>query len=96
MSIKSPESYIQQLASYIKRNLAKGYTLDSLKIALQQQEYSKASIDKAIEIVNEQLANQAPIMEEKPKIRYKVVDENNAKKEIKLQKKKSFLEKLFG
>ena len=84
MSIQPPEPYIQQLASYIKRNLAKGYTLDSLKLSLESQEYSRSAIDKSIKIANDQLATIAPRMEEKPKIKYKVVDENNTKKDIKV------------
>jgi len=67
------ESYIQQLASYIKKNLAKGYTLDSLKIALEQQDYSRAAIERAIKLANEQLAASAPIMVEKPVIKYEVI-----------------------
>lgn len=61
--------YIQQLANYIKRNLAKGYTLDSLKFALQSQEYSKSAIERAIQLTNKQLATSAPKMIEKPVIK---------------------------
>jgi hypothetical protein len=103
--MKKPESYIQQLANYIKKNLAKGYTLDSLKIALENQEYSRSAIDKAISLVNEQLALQAPVMKEKPNIKYEVIKNEfeETKKEkkqktkiIKSEKnKKSFLKKLF-
>jgi len=64
------ENYIQQLAEYIKKNLAKGYTLDSLKIALEAQEYSKESIERAIKLANEQLASSAPVMKEKPIIKF--------------------------
>ena len=65
-----PEGYIQQLADYIKRNLAKGYTLDSLRIALENQDYSKISIEQAIELAHKQLAESAPKMQEKPVIKY--------------------------
>lgn len=61
--------YIQQLANYIKRNLAKGYTLDSLNISLQAQDYSKTAIERAIKLANEQLAASAPKMIEKPVIK---------------------------
>ena len=96
MPAQTQESYIQQLADYIKRNLAKGYTLDSLKISLEQQEYSRTSIENAIKLANEQLAKSAPEMREKPKIKYKVVSDENAEKEIILKKKKGFLRRLFG
>jgi hypothetical protein len=68
------ESYIQQLASYIKRNLSKGYTLDALKMALEKQDYSRSAIERAIKLANEQLAASAPVMVEKPVIKYEVVE----------------------
>lgn len=83
------ESYIQQLADYIKRNLAKGYTLDSLKISLEQQEYSRTSIENATKLANEQLAKSAPAMKEKPKIKYEIIDDIEQS-----QPKKSFFEKI--
>jgi len=67
------KSYIQQLADYIKSNLRKGYTLASLKSALINQGYSKISVEKSVELANQQLAEVAPIMREKPKITYKLV-----------------------
>ena len=51
---------------------AKGYTLDSLKISLRNQGYSRFTIEKAIVIANEKLAKEAPIMKEKPEITIKV------------------------
>jgi hypothetical protein len=66
------DSYIQQLADYIKRNLAKGYTIDSLRIALQDQEYSRLSIEQAITLAHKQLALAAPKMQEKPVIKYEI------------------------
>ena len=81
------ESYIQQLADYIKRNLAKGYTVDSLRIALENQEYSRVSIDNAINLANEQLAAEAPRMQEKPVIKYEVVTPI-------IEEKKSFFQKI--
>tara|TARA_Y100000310_G_scaffold279728_1_gene299033 strand:+ start:52 stop:312 length:261 start_codon:yes stop_codon:yes gene_type:complete len=86
--MKSEDSYIQQLAGYIRRNLTKGYTIDSLRYALESQDYSRISVDRAIKLANEQLAKTAPVMKEKPRIKYNVVD--------KLPEKKSFFKKLFG
>jgi hypothetical protein len=63
-----PERYIQQLAEYFKKNLAKGYTLDSLKVSLVKQGYSRIAIEKAIELANQQLADKAPPLKEKPEI----------------------------
>ncbi len=86
--------YIQQLANYIKKNLAKGYTLDSLKFALQDQGYSRTSIDRAIELANEQLAKLAPKMIEKPVIKYEAVPVSEEQEQEK--PKISWWKKLFG
>ena len=67
-----PEDHIQQIAEYFKRNLAKGYTIESLKFSLMSQGYSIISVEKAIELSNEQLAEKAPILKEKPQITYKL------------------------
>lgn len=87
------ESYIQQLASYIKRNLAKGYTLEALKISLEKQDYSRASIERAIKLANEQLAASAPVMIEKPVIKYEVISDSEIKRKSE-KKAKKFL-KIF-
>ena len=89
-----PNDYIHQLADYIKRNLVKGYTLDSLKYSLITQGYSKISVEKAIDITNKELADNAPIMKEKPEITYKIIKENS--EPIIIQKKESFWKRLFG
>ena len=67
----------EELVSYIKKNLRKGYTLDSLKWALIGQGYSKTSVERAIEELNKELAKKAPILKEKPVIKYDIIDENN-------------------
>ena len=72
-----PKDHIQQLSDYIKRNLAKGYTLDALRFSLINQGYSRISVEKAIELANQQLAYSAPEMKEKPKITYTLLDEYN-------------------
>ena len=70
-------SSTKRLVEYLKKNLAKGYTLDSLKWALINQGYSRTEIFKAIEVANKELAESAPKLKEKPKITYEVVNENN-------------------
>jgi hypothetical protein len=77
-----PQDYIQQLADHIKKNLAKGYPIDALKVSLINQGYSKISIEKAIDLANNQLAQKAPPMREKPHITYKVLDENNKERYV--------------
>ena len=71
------ENSRRNLVEYLKRNLKKGYTLESLKWALIGQGYPRTSIEKAIEDLNKDLAKQAPIFKEKPIIKYELIDENN-------------------
>jgi len=82
----------KDVVEYIKANLKKGYTLDSLKYALISQGYPRSIIDQAINQVNKDLAKQAPILKEKPKILYEVLDENNKS----VSSKKSWWRKLLG
>ena len=96
-----PKDHIQQLAEYIKRNLAKGYTMDALRFSLIKQGYSRISVEKAIELANNQLAASAPEMKEKPKITYTLLDENNNPiKSFQVEPEKkgfwSWLKELFG
>ena len=79
------ESQNQQLADYIKKNVSKGYTADSLKYSLIKQGYSRTSVEKAIEMANKQLASQAPKMVEKPVVRFETVDEAEIRKKMEAQ-----------
>ena len=81
-----------ELVGYLKKNSTKGYTLESLKIALLQQGYTKLRIEQAIRKVNEELAKKAPIVKEKPKIKYEIIGEDD--KPIKI--KKGFMKRIFG
>ena len=81
-----------KLVEYFKKNLKKGYTVDALKWALMTQGYSRSSIELAIMRVNEELAKKAPILEDKPKINYQLIDENN--NPIKIEK--PWWKRIFG
>ncbi len=83
-----PKDYTQQIAEYIRKNLAKGYTLDSLRFSLKTQGYSRISVENAIDIVNRQLAEKAPLLREKPQIIYKT--------DPREEEKKGFWQRLFG
>ena len=87
------KDYLQQIADHIKRNLAKGYTMDSLRFSLQSQGYSRLSIDNAIKLANEQLAAQAPTMNEKPQITFKVITPDST---YTYEKKHGFFRKIFS
>lgn len=84
------EGYIKQLAEYIKKNLAKGYTLDSLRIALEAQDYSRISIENAINLVNEEMAKKAPKLKERPVIRREIIGQEHIKE------KENIFKRLFG
>lgn len=56
--IKKPEKS-DMLIDYIKRNMAKGYTRESLKWALIKQGNSRIEIEKAMKKVEEDLANES-------------------------------------
>lgn len=60
------------LVDYFKKNLAKGYTAESLKIALRRQNYSSLIIDKALEQAHKEIAETAPVLKEKPTIKHEI------------------------
>ena len=84
--------YKRKLINYFKKNLLKGYTSDSLRFALISQGYSRTAVDTSLEQANKELSQKAPVLKEKPKIKYEIIDEYN--KPVKI--KKSFLRRLFG
>ncbi|MBS3099422.1 hypothetical protein J4462_04370 [Candidatus Pacearchaeota archaeon] len=61
---------IDELTSYIKKNLKKGYTKESLLWALTNQGYSKIEIERAFERADKLMAEEAPILKTKPEISY--------------------------
>lgn len=85
-------NYRKKIVDYLKKNLKKGYTIESLRWALIGQEYSKTSVERAIEELNKELARKAPILKEEPVIKYEIVDEKD--RPIKI--KKSFWKRIFG
>lgn len=46
--IKKDANYMQNLIDYVKRNLSKGYSTDSLRWALINQGHSRIEVDKAL------------------------------------------------
>ena len=64
----------RQLIEYFKKNLAKNYPEDSLKFALVSQGYSKVAVEQALEQAHKEIAEKAPVLKEKPVIKYSVYD----------------------
>jgi hypothetical protein len=87
-------SYLGQMVSYIKKNLKKGYTKESLYWALINQGHSKMEIDIAIKKSEEDLANQAPLLKTKPKITYERIHPDNTSEKIDIRKK-TFWRRIF-
>ena len=82
----------RKIAEYFKKNLKKGYTIDSLKWALINQGYSRMIVEDAIKQANKELAEKAPILKEKPVIRHEIIDEQDNPIEI----KKPWWKRMFG
>lgn len=68
---------IRRLVEYLKKNSSKGYTLESLKWALIKQGYQRIEVFRAVEIANQELAEKAPKLEDKPIVKYEIYDQNN-------------------
>jgi len=95
------KTFFDDVVFYIKNNLKKGYTKDSLRVALLNQGYSRYEIERAIKKVDSDLASEAPILKTKPKITYEIFpmeeNENTQKAKIKTEKERhSFWRNLFG
>jgi hypothetical protein len=69
--------YVDKLKDYIKKNLKKGYTEDSLKWALIKQGYTRSIVERAIDQVNQELSAKAPVLKSKPVIKYQIIDEHD-------------------
>lgn len=82
----------EQLIEYFKRNLKKGYTTDSLKWALIGQGYSRVIVEEALVEAQKEMAKEAPIFKEKPRINYQMFDKDGKPFEV----KKSWWKKIFG
>ena len=67
----------RNIIDYFKKNLKKGYTPDSLKFALINQGYPRIEILLALDKANKELAQEAPILKEKPKITHQLLDEED-------------------
>ena len=72
----------RQIVEHIKKNLAKGYNVDTLKYALIGQGYSRTAVDNALKTATQEtssLSHQSLKSKEKPQITYKIVDDEEMK-----------------
>jgi len=89
--MKKDKNYMNDLVSYIKKNLKKGYTKESLKWALINQGNSKIEVEKALSRAEEEMASEAPVLQTKPEIKVEIVEPRGA-----VAEPKSFFRRLFG
>lgn len=68
------KGFMDELTEYIKKNLKKGYTRESLKWALIEQGYSRFEVEKALKRADQKLASKAPVLKAKPEIKYEIVE----------------------
>ncbi len=64
--MKRDANYLGNLADYVKKNLGKGYTLESLKWALISQGHSRLEVDKAMKLAQGEMAREAPVLKTPP------------------------------
>ena len=86
------DDYKKKIIGYFKKNISKGYTPESLKWALVNQGYSRIVVENALEEANKELAKKAPVLREKPEIKYEVIDEHDRPITI----KRSWWKRIFG
>lgn len=92
------KNYTGEIINYLKRNLKKGYTKESLRHALLSQGHSRREIDNAIQRAEEELANSAPILKTRPEIKREIIhDAHDSENQIihKKPEKKSLWKRLF-
>ena len=88
--MKRDANYLGNLADYVKKNLGKGYTLESLKWALISQGHSRLEVDKAMKLAQSEMAREAPVLKTPPQQPQEVLN-------IQVEPEKlSFWKKLFG
>ena len=87
------ENYKKRLLEYFKKNLAKGYSADTLKWALIKQGNSRSAVEIAADEAKRDLDAEAAKVAE-PKVEYLHVED--IKQLEQEQPKKSFWKRLFG
>ena len=87
------ENYKKKLMEYFKKNLAKGYSADTLKWALIKQGNSRSAVEIAADEAQKEVAAESIKLEE-PKIEYLHVEDIQQLEQG--QPKKSFWKRLFG
>ena len=84
-------SYKRRIIDYFKKNAKKGYPIQTLKYALINQGYLRPMVEEAMEQAIKEMAREAPVLKEAPKIEHEVIVN-----EIPVPAKKSWWRRLLG
>jgi TPP-dependent pyruvate/acetoin dehydrogenase alpha subunit len=84
-------TYKRRIIDYFKKNVKKGYPIQTLKFALINQGYLRPMVEEAMEQAMKEMAREAPVLKETPKIEHEVVVDDTP-----VPVKKSWLRRLFG
>ena len=88
--VRKDVNYVQNLVDYVKKNLSKGYDLDSLKWALIGQGHSRLEVEKAIKFAQSDIAKAAPAVKPFQQVQQPV------NIQVEPEAKPSFWKRLFG
>ena len=69
--------YKRRVVDYLKKNMGKGYSSESLRWALVKQGYSRTMVDSAIREANKEFSRETQISKEKPVITHEIIGEND-------------------
>lgn len=84
------DNYKKRVLEYFRKNITKGYSVDTLKWALIKQGNSRSIVEIAMKEVQEEMAQASAPVE--PKVEYIGVEDVQPEE----QPKKSFWKRLFG
>lgn len=84
-------TYKRRIIDYFKKNAKKGYPMQTLKFALINQGYLRPMVEEAMEQAMKEMAREAPVLKETPKIEHEVVID-----ETPVPVKKLWWRRLFG
>jgi hypothetical protein len=83
-------TYKRRIIEYLKKNLRKGYPAATLRVALINQGYLRTMVDEAIEAAMKEMAKEAPVLKDNPKIEHEIITEPV------VEEKKSWWRRLLG
>jgi hypothetical protein len=92
------EDYIKETIDYFKKNMGKGYDIESLKWSLINQGKSRVVVDKAVEMIKKEQAQQNEIraMQSKPSQSQIIQTLDEGPEMPEQPKKKGFFSRIFG